>query len=61
MTSRHGLASSFAVVGSITGRHPRATTAAAAIMTAEYESQWRKGDPIEPLPHGRYPAFNFHG
>jgi hypothetical protein len=27
----------------------------------EYESQWRKGDPIEPLPEGRYPAFNFHG
>ena len=23
--------------------------------------QWRKGDPIEPLPEGRYPAFNFHG
>lgn len=27
----------------------------------EYESQWRKGDPIESLPDGRYPAFNFHG
>lgn len=27
----------------------------------EYESQWRHGDPIEPLPHGRCPAFNFHG
>jgi hypothetical protein len=27
----------------------------------ESESQWRKGDPIEPLPDGRYPAFNFHG
>lgn len=26
----------------------------------EYESQWRKGDPIEPLPDGRYPAFNVH-
>ena len=27
----------------------------------EYESQWRKGDPVEPLPDGHYPAFNFHG
>ncbi len=27
----------------------------------EYESQWRKGDPIEPRPDGRYPSFNFHG
>lgn len=26
-----------------------------------YESQWRKGDPIEHLPDGFYPAFNFHG
>jgi hypothetical protein len=26
-----------------------------------YESQWRKGDPVEVLPDGGYPAFNFHG
>ena len=26
-----------------------------------YETQWRKGDPIERLPSGLYPAFNFHG
>ncbi len=25
-----------------------------------YESQWRKGDIIERLPDGRYPAFNFY-
>lgn len=48
-----GLGGSWVNLGIITGADGDPAIA--------YETQWRKGDPIEPIPGDGYPAINFHG